>query len=152
MPAANEEMTAMRTPRVLAIAFAAVCLLWAVPVLAHHAFAAEYDGTKPLSLKGTVTKVEWVNPHIWIYIDVKGADGKVAEWAVECGAPNALMRRGWRRDSLPIGVEIKVDGYHAKNGKNMANAANFTFSDGRVLFAGSSGTGAPLDSAPDPKP
>ena len=136
----------MRTLLSIATAFAGVCLLWAVPVLAHHAFAAEYDGNKPLSLRGAVTMVEWVNPHIWIHIDVKGADGKVASWAVECGAPNTLMRRGWRRDSLPIGTEIVVDGFHAKSGKNMMNAANFTFQDGRVLFAGSSGTGAPGDS------
>jgi hypothetical protein len=130
-------------------ATAVLCLLGATAAAAHHAFAAEYDGTKPLTLRGKVTEVEWVNPHIWIHIDVKGPDGKVASWAVECGAPNTLMRRGWRRDSLPIGTEIVVDGFHAKSGKNMVNAKNFTFSDGRVLFAGSSGTGAPYEAKPD---
>ena len=149
----------MRSCFSVAGAIVAACLVSVLPISlsAHHSFAAEYDGTKPLSLRGTVTRIEWVNPHIWIHIDVKGADGKIQAWDVECGAPNTLMRRGWRKDSLPIGAEIVVDGFHAKNGKNMVNAANFTLSDGRVLFAGSSGTGAPYETksgegTPAPKP
>ncbi len=116
-----------------------------VPVLAHHSFNAEYDGTRPVTLKGTVTKMEWINPHAWITMDVKSPDGKVVTWRVEAGAPNAMFRRGFRRDSLPVGTEIVVEGFLAKNGSMSANGRDLTFPDGKKLFVGSSGTGAPGD-------
>ena len=112
---------------------------------AHHAFSAEFDANQPIVLKGTISKAEWINPHSWVYIDVKGADGKVITWAIECGAPNALLRRGWNKNSLPIGTEVVVDGYRAKDGSATANAKDITFPDGKKLFMGSSGTGAPYE-------
>jgi hypothetical protein len=117
----------------------------AAPLLAHHSFNAEYDGTRPITLKGTVTKMEWINPHAWITMDVKSPDGKVTTWRVEAGAPNAMFRRGFKRDSLPVGTEIVVEGFLAKNGTNAANGRDLTFPDGKKLFVGSSGTGAPGD-------
>jgi hypothetical protein len=123
----------------------ALVLLWAAPVLAHHAFAAEFDANAPVQLRGTVTKMEWINPHSWIYIDVKEPDGKVTSWMVEAGAPNALLRRGFNKDSLPPGTEILVEGYRAKSGANRANGRDITFTDGKKLFVGSSGTGAPYE-------
>lgn len=117
----------------------------ATPLLAHHAFAAEFDATKPLQLRGTVTKMEWINPHTWIHIDVKGSDGKVQSWMVEGGPPNTLLRRGFTKDSMPVGAEIVVSGFQAKDGSTRANGRDVTFADGRKLFLGSSGTGAPLD-------
>jgi hypothetical protein len=118
-------------------------LLAAVPVVAHHAFAAEFDANRPVKLRGTVTKMEWINPHSWIHIDVKSPDGKVVSWMVEGGAPNALLRRGWTKNSLPPGTEILVEGFQAKDGAMRANGRDITFPDGRKLFVGSSGTGAP---------
>src|SRR5262245_2648024 len=106
----------MRTVVVLA-ALAAGLSAGAVTVRAHHAFAAEFDATKPVKLKGKVTKVEWTNPHMWLHIDVKDETGKVVSWAIEGGAPNALLRRGLRRDSLPAGIEVTVEGFQAKSGK-----------------------------------
>jgi len=120
-------------------------LLSAAPVLAHHAFAAEFDAKKPVKLRGTVTKMEWINPHAWIHIDVKDPEGKVAEWMIEAGTPNTLFRRGFTKDSLQPGTEILVDGYQSKDGSNRANGRDVTFPDGRKLFLGSSGTGAPYD-------
>ena len=115
--------------------------------VAHHAFTAEFDGTKPVTLEGVVTRMDWVNPHSWIYIDVTRPDGSVEQWEVEAGAPNAMFRRGWNKNSIPPGTEIVVDGYRAKNGRNIANGRNVTFPDGRKMFVGSSGTGAPRDGA-----
>ncbi len=118
-------------------------LMAAVPALAHHSFAAEFDAKKPVKLSGTVTKMEWINPHAWIYIDVKNTDGTVTNWMVEAGAPNALLRRGWTKNSLLPGTEIVIEGYQAKDGANRANGRDITFKDGKKLFVGSQGTGAP---------
>jgi hypothetical protein len=114
-----------------------------VPVIAHHSFAAEFDAKKPVKLRGTVTKMEWINPHSWIHIDVKTPDGKVEQWMVEGGAPNALLRRGWNKNSLLPGTEIFVEGFQAKAGALRANGRDITFPDGKKLFVGSSGIGAP---------
>src|SRR5215831_9583601 len=124
--------------RLVGVIAVAGFLLAAVPVWAHHAFAAEFDATKPIKFKGTVTKMEWINPHAWIHIDVKGDDGKVTAWMIEAAAPNALLRRGWTKSSLPPGVEILVEGYQAKDGANRANGSIITFTDGRKPFVGSS--------------
>jgi hypothetical protein len=113
-------------------------LLASAPASAHHAFAAEFDSTKPVKLKGTVTKMEWINPHSWIHIDVKNADGTVTSWMIECGSPNTLFRRGVTKDSLPAGTEVSVDGYLAKDGSNRANGRDVTLTDGKKLFLGSS--------------
>jgi hypothetical protein len=115
------------------------------PVSGHHAFAAEFDATKPIKLRGTVTKMEWINPHTWIHIDVKRPNGKVERWMIEGGPPNALYRRGFTKDSLPNGTEILVDGFQAKDGSLKGNGRDLTLPDGRRLFLGSSGTGAPRD-------
>jgi Family of unknown function (DUF6152) len=134
----------MRLQRVLITTFAALLLI-GTAVSAHHSFAAEFDSNKPIQLKGTVTRVEWINPHTWIHVAVKDADGKTEEWMIEGGTPNTLLRRGLTKTSLPEGTEIVVDGYRAKNGSNRANGRDVTFPDGRKLFMGSSGTGAPQD-------
>jgi Family of unknown function (DUF6152) len=124
--------------KTVAVAVAAgALLLGAVPVWGHHAFAAEFDSEKPIKLKGTVTKMEWINPHAWIHIDVKGEDGKVTEWMIEAAAPNSLLRRGWTKNSLPAGTEILVEGFQAKDASNRANGSVITFTDGRKLFVGS---------------
>jgi hypothetical protein len=120
-------------------------LLASAPALGHHAFAAEFDASKPIKLRGTVTRMEWINPHTWIHIDVKGRDGKVEKWMIEGGPPNALSRRGFTKDSLPVGSEILVEGFRAKDGSLRGNGRDVTFADGRKLFLGSSGTGAPRD-------
>ena len=117
-------------------------------IIAHHAFSAEFDGNRPVKLRGTVIKMEWINPHSWLTIEVKGPDSKIATWEIEAGAPNAMFRRGFRKDSLPPGTEVTVEGFQAKSGKNMANGRNLTLSNGQKLFMGSSGTGAP---GPEPK-
>ena len=118
-------------------------LLAAVPVWAHHAFAAEFDGNKQVKLRGTVSKMEWINPHAWIHLDVKGTDGSVVSWMIELGPPNALLKRGWTKKDVPAGIELIVEGYLAKDGAMRANGRDITFPDGKKLFAGSSGTGTP---------
>ena len=111
-------------------------------LLAHHSFAAEYDGNKSVKLKGTLTKVEWVNPHGWIYVDVPGKDGKTVNWAVEFGSPNALLRRGLRKADFPPGIEVTVDGFLSKDGSPTVNASGVTLPDGRSLYTGSSNPSA----------
>ena len=111
----------------------------AVPLLAHHSFAAEYDSSKPIKISGTVTKMEWMNPHARFYVDVKDADGKVTNWNFELGAIPVLLKQGWRRDSLKVGDQVTVEGSRAKDGSASANARNVVLPDGRRVFAGSSG-------------
>ena len=130
--------------RQLAVAVVGVALMaGAARLAAHHSFAAEYDATKPVKMTGTVTQMEWINPHAWIHIDVKKPDGKMEAWMIEAGAPNALLRRGFNKQSLLPGTVITVEGYQAKDGANRANGRDITYQDGRKLFVGSSGTGAP---------
>ena len=128
--------------KTLAFAIAVAFILMAsVPVWAHHAFAAEFDANNPVKFRGTVSKMEWINPHAWIHIDVKGDNGQVTKWMIEAAAPNALLRRGWTKQSLLPGTEILVEGYQAKDGANRANGSIITFTDGKKLFVGSSGDG-----------
>ena len=115
-----------------------VLIAASVPVAAHHSFSAQYDRAKPITLKGPVTKVEWINPHGRLYIDVKDAEGKVVNWEVELGAPAILSRNGWKRSAVPVGGEVTVTGYLAKDGSNLANASTVTLADGKRVFAGSS--------------
>jgi hypothetical protein len=116
-----------------------------IPAYAHHAFAAEYDASKPVVLHGKLTKLSWVNPHGWIYVAVTNPDNSVTNWAVEFGGPNALLRRGLRETDFPIGIDLTVRGYLAKNGQKIINGTSVKLPDGRSLFTGSVGTGAPGD-------
>jgi hypothetical protein len=139
----------MRTTLAMAVTCTGLSLTaLGVSLSAHHAFAAEFDAKKPVSFKGKVTRMEWVNPHVWIHADVARPDGKVDSWAIEGGAPANLFRRGFTKESLQPGTEIVVDGYQAKDGSKRANGREITFPDGRKLFVGSSGTGAPYDQKP----
>jgi hypothetical protein len=114
----------------------------AVPAVAHHAFAAEFDVNQPVKVHGVVTKVEWVNPHAWLYVDVKGADGKVVNWHFELGPPNALFRLGWRKDAILAGTEVDISGFRAKSMENTANGRSIIVPDGKELFSGGSGPGS----------
>ena len=134
----------MNMKRTIVVASLGVMLLTA-SAGGHHAFSAEFDQDKPVMLEGAVTKADWTNPHAWIYIDVKGPDGKVVNWAIEMGAPNALIRRGITKNTVPIGAELTVEGFAAKDGSPTANGRTLRMADGRALFAGSSNTGAPGD-------
>ncbi len=113
------------------------------PVAGHHAFAAEFDATKPITVTGTVTKTEWVNPHSWIYMDGKDPAGKAASWSIEVGAPNAMFRRGLRKENFPIGSQIVVKGYLSKKDPHVVNGGSVTFTDGKNFLLGAPGTGAP---------
>ena len=136
----------MRTHHATLLLAAVAAIAWGAPrTSAHHAFAAEFDATKPIKLRGTVVKMEWINPHTWLHLEVKRADGKTERWMIEGGPPNALYRRGFNKNSLPVGAEILVEGFRAKDGSMKGNGRELTFSDGRRLFVGSSGTGAPRD-------
>ena len=132
-----------RLARALAAAALAVAST-AAPALAHHSFVAEFDAAKPVTLVGTVTKLDWRNPHAFFYIDVKDDKGNVENWALELGSPNALIRAGWNRDAVKVGEKVTVAGYMARDGSKLANARTVTFADGRAVFAGSSGDGGPL--------
>lgn len=127
----------------LGLCVAVGMLATAMPALAHHAFGSEFDDKQPITLKGSLTKMEWSNPHGWIFIDVKGSDGTVVNWAVEFGPPNALMRRGLRKSDFAFGTELVVDGYRAKGGSPTMSGKTVKFTDGRDFFVGSTGTGAP---------
>ena len=136
----------MRARVVIAvIGMALVGVAVAVPVVAHHAFSAEFDANRPLHLEGKVVKMEWINPHAWVHVQTMNDDGTMTTWMVEGGTPNTLFRRGFTQDSLAIGTEIVVDGYQAKDGSDKMNGRDLTFKDGTKLFMGSSGTGAPAD-------
>ncbi len=123
---------------VFAFTAAMAVMLPAVPAAAHHAFAAEFDINQPVKLQGKVLKMEWINPHAWIHVDVPGPDGKIVSWMVEGGSPNILLRRGFTKESLLPGTEVTVEGYRAKNGENRANGSNITFKNGKRLFLGGS--------------
>ena len=135
----------MRTKLLTLVAGAAASLLTAsLPLAAHHAFGAEFDANRPVLLKGKIVKIEWVNPHTWIHVEITKEDGSKEVWAVEGGSPNSLLRRGANKNTFPVGTEVVVDGYQTRDHTQLrANARNVTFPDGRKLFLGSTGTGAP---------
>jgi len=134
--------------RTLSLASLLLSLTISVPVAAHHSFTAQFDANKPVTVRGTVTKMDWINPHSWIHMETKGPDGKTVTWMVELGTPNVLIRRGFTKKALESGTEIVVQGYQAKNGENKMNGGYVTFKDGTRLFAGGSGPGE----APTPTP
>jgi hypothetical protein len=142
----------MRRALIIVAGCAGLLLAAASVAAAHHAFAAEFDAQKPVNLRGAVTKVEWVNPHVWIHVAVRKPDGTTEPWAIEGGTPNVLFRRGFTKQSLTSGTEIVVDGYQAKDGTRRANGRDLTLPDGKKLFLGSSGTGAPYELRREPAP
>src|SRR5215471_18291664 len=128
----------------LSVGVVAAGLLWAtVPARAHHAFAAEFDANAPVKLTGTISKIEMINPHAWIHVNVKKSDGTSEEWMIEAGTPNALMRRGFDKTRVKVGMEVVVDGFQSRDRSNRANGRNITFPDGSKLFVGSDNSGAP---------
>ena len=137
----------MRKDRLRSVCVVVLLTMAAAPAAlrAHHSFAAEFDANQPVTLKGTVVRMDWINPHSWIHLDVKNTDGTVTRWMIEGGTPNTLVRRGFTKASLQPGTEITVEGFRAKNGANRANGADLILPDGRRLFMGSSGTGSPRD-------
>ena len=134
-------MGAMRMAFVLVVS----CMLIGESARAHHSFAAEYDANRPITLKGEVLRVDFVNPHGWLYVSVKDAKGRTETWNVEMGSPNSLIRRGFTKNSVPTGTEVTITGYRAKDGSRTVNGTNVTLPDGRKLFTGSPGTGAPAE-------
>jgi hypothetical protein len=139
------KVSSMRTRLSLVVAGFVLVASAAVPVSAHHAFNAEFDANKPVKFEATVTKMLWVNPHSWIYVEVKKPDGTVEEWMIEAGTPNTLLRRGLTKTSLLPGTEVTIDGYQSKDGSRRANGRDLTLKNGQTLFLGSAGTGAPYD-------
>ena len=135
----------------LSIAGLAGLILAVAPAWAHHAFAAEFDAKKPVHLEGVVSKVELINPHSWIHVDVKDADGKVSTWMVEAGSPNVLLRRGFTKATIPSGTPVVVEGYQSKDGSMRANGRDIALPNGQKLFLGSQGTGAPYEATKDDK-
>lgn len=127
----------------LVVCMAGLLVAAAVPLLAHHSFAAEYDANAKLTLKGTVTKVDWMNPHIWVYVDAKDDAGKMIHWQCEGGPPNTLTRNGWTKDALKIGDAVTIEGFRAKDGTNTCNSRSVTLPDGRRVFAGSADDNGP---------
>ena len=134
----------MRKSLSVVVAAAGLLMTAALPVRAHHSFAAEYDDKKPVTLQGTITKVEWMNPHIWIYLDGKDSSGKAAKWQCEGGAPNSLTRNGWNKNSLKVGDSVTIEGFLAKDGSNSCNSRSVVLPDGRSVFAGSTEDGGPV--------
>jgi len=127
----------------LVVCMAGLLLAAALPLLAHHSFAAEYDGNAKLTLKGTIAKIDWMNPHIWIYIDAKDDAGKVTRWQCEGGPPNSLTRNGWTKDAVKTGDEVTIEGFRAKDGTNTCNSRSIKMPDGRTVFAGTADDGSP---------
>jgi len=138
--------------QIAVVVIALLSVVAAAPVLAHHAFAAEFDASSPIELSGTVVRMEWVNPHTWIHIDVTQSNGSLERWMIEGGPPTSLLRRGFTKQSLLSGTEVFVEGFQAKDGSNKANGRDVTFVDGSKLFLGSSGTGAPRDGRDSTEP
>jgi hypothetical protein len=134
---------------VVLAAMGVVLVASAASLRAHHAFSAEFDANKPLTFKGTISRMEWTNPHVWLHLDVKAKDGQTESWAFEAGTPSVLFRRGLTKDSVKVGMEVVVDGYQAKDGSHRANGRDLTFADGRKMFLGSTGTGAPYELKPE---
>jgi hypothetical protein len=129
--------------RRISVLIGAMLIIAAVPMFAHHSFEAEYDEKKPVNLKGTVTKMDWMNPHIWVHVSVSDDKGNQVRWSCEGGNPNSLRRNGWVRDTLKVGDQVSIDGYRAKDGTNTCNMRSVKFADGKRVFAGSSADGGP---------
>ena len=142
----------MPKPRLLVVLAGASLVAPALPASAHHSFAAEFDANDPVTLRGTITRMEWINPHSWLHVDVKNEDGTVSKWMIEGATPNTLLRRGFTRDNVKAGTEITIVGYRAKNGANRANGRDIVLADGSRLFMGSPGTGAPGGDGPPAEP